>query len=217
MGDAPATVPVTIGQYEMATFCSTQPLNFTNVAGLKAYIVSGFNPDDNNLTLTRVYSVPAGTGLVLYGNAGEYDIPVEATNSSYANMLVGCTEDVVIQPTSTVTITENNVSTEITYTNFVLSVKDNQPGFYRFNLGSTSGRTIEAGKAYLRIKSSDLNQANVKGFKLIFGDDEDDPTAIGLIDEDSTMNGEIFNLGGQRLNKLQKGVNIINGKKVLVK
>lgn len=220
MGGAPATVPVTIGQYEMATFCSTQPLNFTNVAGLKAYIVSGFNPDDNNLTLTRVYSVPAGTGLVLYGNAGEYDIPVEATNSSYANMLVGCTEDVVIQPTSTVTITENNVSTEITYTNFVLSVKDNQPGFYRFYLGDTSGRTIEAGKAYLRIPTDLLSTgSSIKGFKLVFSDEDDDIiTGIGEIEvSPNWSDDDIYNLSGQRLNKAQKGVNIMNGKKVLVK
>lgn len=35
--------------------------------------------------------------------------------------------------------------------------------------------------------------------------------------ENETMGNAIFNLAGQRINKLQKGVNIINGKKVLVK
>ena len=34
------------------------------------------------------------------------------------------------------------------------------------------------------------------------------------IDNDKT---EIFNLAGQKMNKLQRGVNIVNGKKVLVK
>jgi len=30
-------------------------------------------------------------------------------------------------------------------------------------------------------------------------------------------NGEIFNLAGQKMNRLQKGINIVNGRKVLVK
>jgi hypothetical protein len=34
------------------------------------------------------------------------------------------------------------------------------------------------------------------------------------IDNDKT---EIFNLAGQKMSKLQRGVNIVNGKKVLVK
>lgn len=44
-------------------------------------------------------------------------------------------------------------------------------------------------------------------------------TSIGQIDnEQSTMDkASIYNLAGQRLSKAQKGVNIINGKKVLVK
>lgn len=35
--------------------------------------------------------------------------------------------------------------------------------------------------------------------------------------DDADAKGEIFNLSGQRMNRLQKGVNIVNGKKVLVK
>lgn len=30
-------------------------------------------------------------------------------------------------------------------------------------------------------------------------------------------NAEIFNVAGQRMNKLQRGINIVNGKKVLIK
>ena len=212
---------VTIGQYGMATYCSPNALNFSEVEGLKAYIVSGFNPTSGNLVLTRVYDVVAGTGLVLYGNAGNYDIPVDpTTETNYEQMLVGCLEDRVIQPTTTVTVTEDGGPSETTvYTNFVMSVKDGQPGFYRFTVNEGEGRTIQAGKAYLRIKSSDLARmpSSVKGFSIIFNDDE--PTGIADMEGsiDNLENVEIYNLAGQRLNKVQRGVNIINGKKVIVK
>lgn len=55
---------------------------------------------------------------------------------------------------------------------------------------------------------------STKSFVLDFGD------ADAINDVKSKMEdeiGEIYNLAGQRLNKAQKGVNIINGKKVLVK
>ncbi len=42
-------------------------------------------------------------------------------------------------------------------------------------------------------------------------------TSIKNISESIDINGDIFNLGGQKINSVQKGVNIINGKKVLVK
>ena len=52
----------------------------------------------------------------------------------------------------------------------------------------------------------------VKGFALDF----DSADAIKSL-FDAQDNAEIYNLAGQRIRKLQKGVNIINGKKVLVK
>lgn len=215
------TERVTIGRYGMATYCSPNALNFSEVEGLKAYIVSGFNPTSGNLVLTRVYDVVAGTGLVLYGNPGDYDIPVDpTTETNYEQMLVGCLEDKVIQPTTTVTVTEDGGPSETTvYTNFVMSVKGGQPGFYRFTVNEGTGRTIQAGKAYLRIRSSDLAQmpSSVKGFSIVFNDDE--PTGIADMEGgiEKIENIEIYNLAGQRLNKMQKGINIVNGKKVLVK
>ena len=53
----------------------------------------------------------------------------------------------------------------------------------------------------------------VKGFTI---DLDDDATAIELVNGQSSMvNGSIYNLAGQRLSKAQKGVNIVNGKKIL--
>lgn len=44
-----------------------------------------------------------------------------------------------------------------------------------------------------------------------------DPASITTVKENSFVNAGIFNLAGQRLEKAQKGLNIINGKKVVMK
>jgi hypothetical protein len=70
-------------------------------------------------------------------------------------------------------------------------------------------------RAYFSIPTA---SGNVKAdvIRLNFDDNE---TAIAEIEngEVKTINGPIFNLAGQRMSKVQRGVNIINGKKVLVK
>lgn len=55
---------------------------------------------------------------------------------------------------------------------------------------------------------------SVKALTVNFGDDT---TGILSVDGNITESGAIYNLAGQRLSKAQKGVNIINGKKVLIK
>jgi hypothetical protein len=45
-------------------------------------------------------------------------------------------------------------------------------------------------------------------------------TGIGTMaieDEQPTTDNEVYNLAGQRMNKTQKGVNIVGGKKVIIK
>ena len=76
-----------------------------------------------------------------------------------------------------------------------------------------------------------LNKSGVRGaycttdsewskFPVIMNDldAEDDPVGIKTL-SDSPSKGEdiIFNLAGQRLSKMQKGINIVEGKKVLIK
>ena len=58
---------------------------------------------------------------------------------------------------------------------------------------------------------------HVKTFVLNFGDENDNETTVNshLSTVNSSNAGAVYNLSGQRLSKLQKGINIINGKKVL--
>ena len=59
------------------------------------------------------------------------------------------------------------------------------------------------------------SSGNVKAFYFGFGGEDAIET---IADGDRTVgNGEIYNLAGQRMKSLQRGVNIVGGKKVLVK
>ena len=75
-------------------------------------------------------------------------------------------------------------------------------GFYLAETG-----TIAAGKAYLEYDGS----SDIKGFRFNF----DDATGIANVEKNVEKNGLIYNVAGQRLNKMQKGINIVNGKKIL--
>lgn len=71
---------------ECSSFCSAYPLDFTNVAGLKAYIATALTIDDSKtdikltaVTLKRVSKAAGGTGLVLKSDktdGGEFIVPV---------------------------------------------------------------------------------------------------------------------------------------------
>ncbi len=68
--------------------------------------------------------------------------------------------------------------------------------------------TMNAFRAYFQVDGSSL----IKHFALKFSGD--DATGISSV-EAGNGNETIYNVAGQRLNKAQKGVNIVNGKKIL--
>jgi len=79
---------------ELQTFCSEKNLNFSEVNGLTAYIVTGYKLSANELLLTPVLEVPAGTGVLLKGEVETtYKVPVENTDYNYNNNLVGVLSD----------------------------------------------------------------------------------------------------------------------------
>ena len=72
--------------------------------------------------------------------------------------------------------------------------------------------SIGAFRAYFRLYNNDFK---VKEFQINFSDDdtEDGIKNVNVNDNDNS----IFNLAGQKVGRLQKGVNIVNGKKIFVK
>ena len=84
---------------------------------------------------------------------------------------------------------------------YALAQKEGVTGFYK----AQAGTVIAAGKAYIV-----GGAAGVKGFGLSL------PGETGIQGvEEATEAGEIYDLAGRRVEKAQKGVYIINGKKVL--
>ena len=91
---------------------------------------------------------------------------------------------------------------------YALAIKNDKVGFYPVG----NGVTIPEGKAYLEYTPSS-GSGEIKGFTFVF---DEDATSIQAINNgQQTTDGAIYNLAGQRLQKMQKGINIINGKKVL--
>ena len=90
-----SSVSKTITEAGWATYCSPYALDFTG-SGLTAYIVTGAT--GNVLDLEPVTSVPANTGVLLEGAAGDYDISVVASSSTDVteNVLIGTTANKVV-------------------------------------------------------------------------------------------------------------------------
>lgn len=171
-----------------ATYCSEYPLDFSAAEGYSAWQVTGVGGEA--ITFEKVTgSVKGGTGLLLMG-----------------------------EPAATVTLTSENSTTELgdnllkgtlapTYVESETIYGLSGNTFKKNNAG-----TFKANKAY--IPASAVAEANnVRTLSLVFVD----PTTG--IAETKTMTNEdaIYNLAGQRISKVQRGINIVGGKKVLVK
>lgn len=181
----------------MGTLCSTEDLDFTDVSGLEAYIGSGFNRSTGSLLLTRVYDVPAGTGLVLKGTAGStYEIPYSTSSSVYANLLRGVTSATTIS------------TTDDGYTNYILANGTNGTGFY---IVSGTGE-LAAGKAYLSIPSASAASRQLVGIEFTDG-----TTGISGIEDDNRS--DFYSISGQRIKgtPAKTGIYIKDGRKVIIK
>ena len=132
-------------------------------------------------------SIPAGTPVLLRG-----------TSTTSVTATIADVDDID---------TEGNVLSGTYLTmehgdNLVLGKIDGVPGFYKYNFD------IKPNKAYIAAS------AEAKAYKFMF--DDEDATAIDNVNGNGNAdNAAIYNIAGQRISKLQKGINIVNGKKVL--
>lgn len=199
---AGTTVTATIGASGYATFCSLENLDFTTVSGMKAYIVSAFRPSTGDVTITRIYDVPAETGLVLKGSQGTYEIPLGEGETIVSNMLRG------VNVATTLSKEEGD------YTNYILANGKNGIGFYAVVDNSVLG----AGKAYLPLPIASVSSLpEARGISLVLNDEDEDATSIHDMEESGENNAVYYNLNGQRVEAPTRGIYIKNGKKVLVK
>ena len=186
----------------VATFSAPYDLDFSEVeANVKAYIAAGYNAGNGKITAVRAYDAPAGTGLLVKGTAGTYEIPCRPSLSYFTSMLVGTPEKTWVTKTDGV------------FTNFILSRVNGQIGFRPL---SNDGY-VNAGKAYLQIPTQLLNTASANQVGIVYEDEAEDPTDgisdISAADTDDAY----YTLSGIKVARTQKGVYIHHGKKVVVR
>ena len=105
--------------------------------------------------------------------------------------------------------TYSAIINEVPRGSYVVARKDGADALYKVN-GAVS---LAPFRAYFTVPDAGV-KANIITLNL-----DGTETAIECIDNVQTAkgNGVIYNLAGQRLSKMQKGVNIVNGKKIFVK
>ena len=132
-------------------------------------------------------TIPAETGVILKGAAGTYNFAI-TTGGTAVSELTG-TIATIAKPADA----------------YYFSNGESGIGFYK----EGSAETLAGFKAYLD------GSAGTKGFLAFnFGD------AVAIKAVSDALQSEtqtIYNLAGQRVSKLQRGVNIVNGRKVIVK
>ena len=121
------------------------------------------------------------------------------------------------------TLTGDAQGTQLTYTagwltgvyaetsitaGYVLQTLNGVQAFY--SVDSAAAITVPAFRAYLTVPAAD-GQAKAFFFP------RDIETAIQGVEAQGVQNAVIFNLAGQRVSKAQKGIYVVNGKKVAVK
>ena len=184
----------------VGTFSCAQDLNFTG-SELKAYIAAGYNKEESQVLLVRVYDIPAGTGLYLKGEAGvTYKIPYSTSQAYYVNMLKANLT------ASSIAKTSGDMS------NFLLNKVDGEYGFF----APSETATLEAQKAYLQVPTSFMSGSE-EAHAISIAFEDDGTTNISDFELFTNSNEHLYNLKGQRVEKAGRGLYIKNGKKVVIK
>ena len=196
------------------------------------------NVTAKNISVGRTITAGKWIGLCL---PFDYDIPsgwdvreLTSVNGSGENASMMFSAATSIEAGKPYIVKTDAGVTAITATDKTLATTTEDVAFggvtMKGNLGQTS---IPQGSFYISnqgtLKKLTAETATLKGFRAYFTvgggsgvkalsfDLDDDATAIEMVDaQHSAANDQtIYNVAGQRMSKVQKGINIINGKKIL--
>ncbi len=186
-----ANATVSVSDALISTFCApftvAIPADYQSV--VTASTVTGVEGNVLKLEPVADYVIPANTPVIVEIPMA-YTLPVSGIyvkGTPAAGLLTGVYE-----------------STQAPVGSYVLQNLSGKVGFYQVTAGNQP--TVGANRCYLTVASG------IKAFYF----DEDDATSIQTIENgQQTADGVIYNVAGQRMNKMQRGINIINGKKIL--
>lgn len=193
-------MPVKITSVGYATFSSNYALDFSG----KDIIPCSATVSNGKITYTQQTTVPAGEGVLLKREDGQLAeataiVPVIEKNQATPfneNHFVAIPEK-----------TQLAQSTEEGYTNYILSMVNDEIGFYKVN---SAGSWVNGGTAYLKVHTG--TESARTSFPLV----DEAATSIESIHA-SQNDSPIFNLAGQQVAQPTKGLYIVNGKKVIIK
>jgi hypothetical protein len=180
--------------------------------GMYAYDLSRANieaEEDGYVCTMKAVAAPGktlkkGTPVIIQAKPGTYNLAITMDDTNAKGALNGSL------------LKGNFVKQDLTQgqdggaKKFIFANGHNGVGFYLFSDNAPS--TIGANKCCMEW-TVPAGQAEVRSFVISF----DDATGISDIIPEAKENRThlIYNIGGQRLNKPQKGLNIVNGKKII--
>ena len=190
LGEGPCETQVGVGSSGYATIVTEAPIDFEGLDGVSAFKVMLQN-SASDLTFEKIDGgIAAGIPILIFGTPGEtYSLPV--TTSAVESVASGNILRVVNRPI--------NGGTNI----YAFGEGVEGTGFYSV----ASSVELAHGDVYLQAS------AGGRSFLPIH------PEYVNIEDilNDASDRLIIYNLSGQRLQRPQRGVNIINGRKVIVR
>ena len=203
----PESISVSIGDAQLSTFYCHFPVTIPDDENLLNVLypreISG-----KTLTLCEISNnIPANTGVILFGNKGTYQFPVNTgtiTPLSDNNLLTGFNTAVTCDKALEVAGKKNSDA-------FIMTLGQGKSlvGFYRYK-----GDDLAAHKAYMVYEPTSGNNVSYFTFSGFGGDD-----LTGIRDLQVVGDGAWYTLQGIKLNgqPRQSGLYIHNGKTVVVK
>jgi hypothetical protein len=202
---------LTITPARFATLCL--PFNVVMPEGMYAYdlaeecIKDGENAGEYIATMRTIAgpgeTLKKGTPVIVAGEPKNYFlyITMDDTNAK------GALEGSLLKGN----FISQTLSQDSDAKKYIFGIVDKVVGFYLMDESGTG--PIGANKCWMEWIVP-AGQAEVRSFVISF----DDATGISDIIPETKENRThlIYNIGGQRLNKPQKGLNIVNGKKIMV-
>lgn len=194
------TNALTVGKVRanIATYSSPFPVKLPE--GVDAYIAK--QEGENNVVLQKITgALPANTGVILSSETAKEYIPTARTTEALATVNAA---DNMLKPT-----TGSAVAADVNA--YILSKDKDNNSVAVFKKLSSSDRTIKQYKAYLELDGAQSAQL------MNFAFAGSDLTGIQNVTETSAKSKTAYDLAGRKVGKLQKGIYIVNGKKVIVK
>ena len=178
------------------TFCVPFDMEISELGtGAEVKELTGATLNGNNYSMTF-----GNASTIEAGKAYMVRVPSDVTSLSLSNKTIKSTITPTTKDGVTFTGVYNNGNAPMG--SFIIS----NNVFYNVD----SDVTLKAFRGYITVDSG-------SGVKALTFDFDDDATGISLMEDGRSQmeDGAIYNVAGQRINKMQRGINIVNGKKIL--